>query len=164
MIVPLTGGAQVPVFSGAPVLTGAAVVAPAPGGATVPSAVITRASLAARPGVRISVMLGGIAGLRLVPIGGSDWGVASARASRPPDARAAALQTLDGPRHSACFVQIRIDGLPMPSYDGSDAFPIDEIRADRVERIEVYLGPATVPASLGRRSSSCGVILVTTRR
>lgn len=59
----------------------------------------------------------------------------------------------------ACAMQVVIDGVPMPPR-----FPLELLPNPReIAGIEVYSGPATVPAQFSGLDRRCGMILVWTR-
>lgn len=63
------------------------------------------------------------------------------------------------PRNHFCQYQLHLDGLPMPIPTDLNAIP----RPSRLVGIEIYSGPATVPAIYSRPQTTCGVILFWTK-
>jgi hypothetical protein len=67
--------------------------------------------------------------------------------------------SLFGDGANACAMQIVIDGVPMPPR-----FPLELLPTPRdIAGIEVYNGPATVPAKFNGLDRRCGMVLVWTR-
>lgn len=60
---------------------------------------------------------------------------------------------------SACPIQYYVDGQII-----GHGFNADEVPPGDVEGVEVYRGGAQVPAEFNRRTASCGVIVIWTRR
>lgn len=62
-------------------------------------------------------------------------------------------------RSDGCFaMQIFVDGVAMPASFSTNEIPVHEIRA-----VEVYSGPATVPAQFRTLRTVCGTIAIWTR-
>lgn len=67
--------------------------------------------------------------------------------------------SLFGDGANACAMQIVVDGVPMPPR-----FPLELLPTPReIAGIEVYNGPATVPAKYNGLDRRCGMVLVWTR-
>jgi hypothetical protein len=70
-----------------------------------------------------------------------------------------ATSDLIGSSSFFCGIRYFMDGVP---FDGSRG--INAIAPDLIEGIEIYKGPATVPARFGGPGATCGVIAIWTRR
>jgi len=67
--------------------------------------------------------------------------------------------SLTGDGAGACAIQIVLDGVPMPPR-----FPLELLPTPKeIAGIEVYSGPATVPAQFSGLDRRCGMVLVWTR-
>jgi len=64
-------------------------------------------------------------------------------------------------RPAPCFMDIYLDGAPVAL--GNTPFDINGISLYHVSAIEVYSGPASVPARYSRSSGGCGVVLIWTK-
>jgi len=60
---------------------------------------------------------------------------------------------------SDCRVNYYVDGMWMPV----GTFHLDDIAPDMLEGLEIYRGPAEIPARFRQRETACGLILVWTR-
>ncbi len=62
-----------------------------------------------------------------------------------------------------CFPRLYLDGLPMSCDE--EPFMIDNLLTpDHIEAVEVYANGSQAPAQYGGFGSSCGVVLIWTRR
>ena len=66
-----------------------------------------------------------------------------------------------GMRPPPCFMDIYLDGAPVAL--GNTAFDVNSLGLNHVSAIEVYSGPANIPAKYNRTSKGCGVVLIWTR-
>ena len=58
-----------------------------------------------------------------------------------------------------CVVNYYVDGNWMPS----NSFHIDDLSPTAIEAIEVYRGPAEIPAKFKQRETACGLLVIWTR-
>lgn len=64
-----------------------------------------------------------------------------------------------------CYSQVYLDGALMNgSREPTEPFDVSTIPAHQIEAIEFYAGPAETPATYARMGSSCGVLVLWTRR
>ena len=66
-----------------------------------------------------------------------------------------------GFRPPPCFMDIYLDGAPVAL--GNTAFDVNSLGLNHVAAIEVYSGPANIPAQYNRTSKGCGVVLIWTK-
>jgi hypothetical protein len=64
-------------------------------------------------------------------------------------------------RPPPCFMDIYLDGAPVAL--GNTPFDVNTISLYHVAAVEVYSGPASVPARYNRTSYNCGVVLIWTK-
>lgn len=113
----------------------------------------TREDLAKQENRRLSDILSGVGGVKLVPLRGNRVALSSSR--RPP--------RLDGV--TTCYAQIYRDRTLL--YGGREGEPIPNINdlvVGDIEAIEYFNGPATTPAEYSGLQSPCGVLVVHTRQ
>jgi hypothetical protein len=87
--------------------------------------------------------------------GGSAAFLSGTRA--PPSIRAGVSSSRSPP----CFMDIYLDGAPVAL--GNTAFDVNSLGLNHVAAIEVYSGPANIPARYNRTSRGCGVVLIWTK-
>ncbi len=110
---------------------------------------LTREDIERRPGARLTDLLRGISGVRIVPI-------APCGGCSPSE-----VVYMRGITEN-CTPTVLMDGLITPQDAG---FPLDAlISPEMLEGIEIYVDPAGVPASLNTTTNSCGVIALWTAR
>lgn len=65
-----------------------------------------------------------------------------------------------GPGAVPCVLRVAVDGQIQPP-----GTPLDIVTPEAIEGVEIYLGPATMPAEFAtaRRDQSCGLVLIWTR-
>ena len=67
-------------------------------------------------------------------------------------------------RPDPCFMDVYIDGALVYTKAMTEApFDLNSIGLSHIAAIEVYTGPATMPAEFNRTSRECGVIAIWTR-
>ena len=67
--------------------------------------------------------------------------------------------------HMSCYAQVYLDRMPV--YQGRDReplFDVNSIPPSQIEAIEYYATPAQTPAQYTRLNSTCGVLVIWTRR
>lgn len=94
---------------------------------------------------RLSDVLRGVRGIRLVLVGANKTVVTNSRGNCPM------AIWLDG-------VRIYFPGSGSPTQD------IDQFTVQNIEGIEVYPGPAETPGELGGTGAGCGTLVIWTRR
>lgn len=96
---------------------------------------------------------------------GQQWVVSS----RPRGDRAAhrigAEDRFKGAPERACFAQVYLDRMLVYSArDEEPLFDVNSIAPAQIEAIEYYSGPAETPPEYSRLESTCGVLVIWTRR
>lgn len=109
---------------------------------------LTREEIEQKQPVRTTDIFRGIAGVRVVPIGGSRYQVIMA--SAPPS-------WIPG---RGCPVKFYLDGIRLPGGDYID----DLVLASNVEAVEVYRRASETPAEFLGSDSRCGVMVIWTKR
>jgi hypothetical protein len=124
---------------------------------------LTRADLAKlEGGPSTSSVLQSFNGLSMVRgQGGRAW-ITGAHGLRlvNPDAQDKTLGA-----HQSCYAQVYLDRTPI--YQGRDSeplFDVNSIPPSQIEAIEYYATPAQTPAEYTRLNSTCGVLVIWTRR
>jgi hypothetical protein len=117
---------------------------------------LTRADIDKRKPYKISDMFRMMSGVR---VSGSDDGMSNSTISMgrtPIGTRTARnVQSLAGD----CKVSYYLDGSWVPS----GTFHPDDISPISIEAVEVYRGPAEIPAKFRQRETACGLIVMWTR-
>jgi hypothetical protein len=70
-----------------------------------------------------------------------------------------------GAKQGVCYMTVYLDRAPV--YSGRDReplFDISSISPDRIEAIEVYSGPSQIPVEYQGLHTSCGLMVIWTRR
>lgn len=62
-----------------------------------------------------------------------------------------------------CTPPIYLNGILIAFGQSPDRFDLETLRADDIEAVEIYSGPASIPARFGGAHSACGVIAFWTR-
>lgn len=128
---------------------------------------MTRADLAQQKGRRLSDVIAQARGVRIVSgIGSRAWVTTSRGTSSlenmPIVDRADVLQ---GARQGTCYAQVYLDrALMYAGRDGEPLFDINTIAPEQIEAIEYYAGPSQTPLKYGALNSTCGVLVIHTRR
>jgi hypothetical protein len=131
---------------------------------------ITREELARQEHRRMSEILSLVPGLRVLGAGsGAAWasmgrGSNSLRTDRSPDR----ISALRGAR-PACYSDVYMDGALIYGGASGSALPpplvdLNTYLASTLEAIEYFAGPAQVPPEFNKTGSSCGVLLLWSRR
>ena len=111
--------------------------------------------------------LRGVSGLRLVPLPCSGgYAVATARGGDTPGARRLVCSGISGRGlaiQPACFLSIYLDGVKLWSWGDQPPPDMEAIQAMSLEGIEIYRGPAELPAQYQTTGSACGAVLFWTR-
>lgn len=66
--------------------------------------------------------------------------------------------------NSACFMQVYMDDNPVYTGPPEMPFNLNTLTTHDVEAVEYYSGGSSIPAKYNRTGSSCGVIVIWTRR
>lgn len=114
----------------------------------------------------VTAALRGIAGLRLVPLPCSGgYAVATTRGGEGPGAARIRCRGIQGDMSipPACYLSIYVDGVRVWSWGDQAPPDMDEIQAMSLEGVEVYRGPAELPAQYQATGSACGAVLFWTR-
>jgi len=124
---------------------------------------LTRAELAKlEGGPSTSSILQSFNGLSMVRgKGGRSW-ITGAHGFRlvDPDKSDQALGA-----HRSCYAQVYLDRMPVyQGRDGEPLFDVNSVPPSQIEAIEYYATPAQTPAQYSRLNSSCGVLVIWTRR
>jgi len=65
----------------------------------------------------------------------------------------------------ACYSLVYIDGQLMNgSREPTEPFDLRSVSPERIEAMEYYAGPAETPMKYSRMGSSCGVLVIWTRK
>jgi Carboxypeptidase regulatory-like domain len=124
---------------------------------------VTRAELAKlEGGASTSSILQSFNGLSMVRgKGGRSWITAAHGSSL---VKPNAMDSLSG-AHPSCYAQVYLDRTPVyQARDDEPLFDVNSIPPSRIEAIEYYPTPAQIPAQYNRLNSSCGVLVIWTRR
>jgi hypothetical protein len=125
---------------------------------------------------RLGDVLNEVSGLGVVSSRGSEGWVISRRmpptSCRAADSACLASQGIYWPeRHqrangviTACYAQVYVDDVLMTTTRPTEPFNINQFSPDRLEAIEVYVGPSQLPGKYSRLDSRCGVVVLWTRR
>ena len=115
---------------------------------------LMRDEIEKRNASKISQLLQGIAGMRLLPT--RSTAVYSELVMRGGSR---------GGRNSYCYPRLYLDGaLVRIGGTGAPMPRLDEVAdPDDIEALEIYKSPAQVPSEFGGSNSSCGVVLIWTR-
>jgi hypothetical protein len=65
---------------------------------------------------------------------------------------------------AACYAQVWIDDMLMNPENPTTPFDVNSIPPNQVEAMEYYPGAASIPSKYSRFNSSCGVLVIHTRR
>lgn len=63
-----------------------------------------------------------------------------------------------------CYAQVYLDGVLQNPGKPTEPFDVNSIRVDQIEAVEWYAGPSQTPAKYASLNSSCGVLVIHTRR
>jgi hypothetical protein len=102
---------------------------------------LTPYELSQRVAVQTSELFRGVPGLTLIPVGGSRYRIATTRSG------------------SNCAPKMLVDGSPVADSDVDNM-----IQPQDVAGIEIYRGPSEVPGRWMGYRSSCGLIVIWTKR
>lgn len=126
---------------------------------------LTRAELAKVEHLSIATILSQVPGLRIVGSANRAW-PASTRISRlmsPP-----ILDDLDvkrGAMPGLCYAQVYLDNAVVyRGRPGEPLFDLSTVNAAAIEAIEYYASPSQIPARYSNVNSTCGVLVIWTRR
>ncbi|MGH7501791.1 MAG: TonB-dependent receptor plug domain-containing protein [Longimicrobiales bacterium] len=105
---------------------------------------------------RLSDLLQGMPGVRIV----TDGWFSDVRL------RASGLTGFNATPAMMCFPPVFLDGIVVShgNAEPGDRYNVDSILPQDIEAIEVYTGPAQVPAKYGGANSACGIMLIWTRQ
>lgn len=127
---------------------------------------ITRPQLDQRMNARVSDLLTGVPGMRIVrsPAGPQAWasmgrGKTSIQLERQPD-----MTNRSRGAPSACYSDVYLDGVLVYGGSGSDLFDLNSLMPAMLEGIEFYVSGSHVPSEYNRQGAACGVLLFWTRR
>ena len=118
-------------------------------------AFITRADIERRKPYRPSDLLRTVAGVTVLTGDMNEHPVIRMGRSGPGNITRRNVQSLAGD----CRVNYYLDGNWVPA----GTFHMDDISPSAIEAIEVYRGPAEVPAKFRQRETACGLIVIWTR-
>lgn len=137
---------------------------------------LTRADLEKQGLRRLGDVLNEVQGLGVVSSRGSEAWVISRRmpptSCRARDSTCLRSQGIYWPeRHeaakgviTACYAQVYLDDVLMTPTRPTEPFNINQFSPDRLEAIEIYVGPSQLPGKYSRLDSRCGVVVLWTRR
>ncbi|HTE46016.1 MAG TPA: carboxypeptidase regulatory-like domain-containing protein, partial [Gemmatimonadaceae bacterium] len=128
----------------------------------------TRADLEKMSGRPLAQVLAQIPGSRVARGKGSYAWMASSRGFRSMTGRD--IPQLDGSdaakgARPACYAQVYLDNaMVYRRADGEPLFNINSLSPDQIEAIEYYASPGQTPAKYTKLGSTCGVLVIWTRR
>jgi hypothetical protein len=111
---------------------------------------ITRAQLESREGRRLGELLSTLMGVHITGKGTSAF-VAGSRGPR----------SISG---GSCLANVYLDRMLMYGRRGDPPFDVNSIPPEEIEAIEYYASAATTPMEYSTLNSTCGVIVIWTRR
>jgi outer membrane cobalamin receptor len=116
---------------------------------------VLRSDIEERQPRRLSDLLRGMPGVRVF----SDGWFSDIRL------RASGVTGFNASQTTMCLPPVRIDGILVSHGNAGpgDRYNIDSLMPHDVEAIEIYAGPAQVPAQFGGANSACGIVLIWTR-
>ena len=138
---------------------------------------LTRDDIAKYDGMRLATVLQQMPGLGIVGERGHDW-LASKRTPPPVCPQRGYVDCM----HShgfylpdtgearegvaiACYAQVYVDGVLQNGVrEPTEPFDLISIPPERVQAVEFYDGPSQTPLKYARMGSSCGVLVIWTRR
>lgn len=122
-------------------------------------------------GIPLSTVLDQTQGLKMVRSAGMASWVASMRSTAGGFGGTTSCFELesatatDRGKNCGCFVQVYLDNVPLFTGRPTDEVPnINAIPVSSIEAIEFYAGPAATPARYATLNSSCGTLVIHTRR
>ncbi|HWH49949.1 MAG TPA: carboxypeptidase regulatory-like domain-containing protein [Gemmatimonadaceae bacterium] len=123
---------------------------------------VTRDALAKRATAHLSEILETIPSLQIVRSSKGDSRAYVARSRGQLSFVGTGAQDVDG----TCYAAVYIDGHPVyGKIDGNkEPFNINSISPDEIESIEYFAGPAETPPRYSGLNSTCGVVVLWTRR
>lgn len=128
---------------------------------------LTRADLERQKGRRLSDVIAQAPGVRIVPGQGNRTWLTTSRGQRSLG-NAPVVDPADvaiGARPGLCYAQVYLDRtLVYAAKDGEPLFDLNTIAPDQIEAIEYYAGPSQTPLKYGGLNSTCGVLVIHTRR
>lgn len=65
---------------------------------------------------------------------------------------------------AGCYARVYLDRLLMNPGNPAEPFDVNEIGPSRIEAIEFYAGPSQTPLEYAKLNSSCGVLVIHTRK
>ncbi|MFI5229348.1 MAG: carboxypeptidase regulatory-like domain-containing protein [Gemmatimonadales bacterium] len=79
---------------------------------------------------------------------------------------AVSLSQIHGTNIDDCYASVYVDGYPVfgKAGAGGEPFDVNTIPPNLIEAIEYYAGPAETPAKYSGVNSTCGVLVIWTRR
>ncbi|MFI5228188.1 MAG: carboxypeptidase regulatory-like domain-containing protein [Gemmatimonadales bacterium] len=132
---------------------------------------LTRDYLDKHQGTRVSSLLENMRGVKINPGVGSVAWVASSRGPKALDTLGSAIYHLpDATDRSLgakidCYAQVYVDGHMMSGRTRTDPlFDINSLQPAQIEAIEYYAGPSETPSEYSGLNSTCGVVVIWTRR
>jgi hypothetical protein len=109
---------------------------------------ITRADIVRRGSIRVEDLFKGVAGIKVDPIGGSDYQILSLRGGAGTSA--------------VCSPSIFVDNIRIPlDPESGNNLPVVP---DEIEGIEIHPSPHSAPIEYRPMGQNCGIILIWTRR
>jgi hypothetical protein len=130
----------------------------------------TREEMEAREGRSTSSVLAEFPGIIIVSGKGSHAWVRSGRFPVGVLATPQLMDVANGAQAASCYAQVWVDGARVfrNAKDGKrfiePLFDVNSIPPERIEAIEYYAGPSQTPARYSGLDSSCGVLVIWTRR
>jgi hypothetical protein len=124
---------------------------------------LTRETLERREGQSLASALARSTPLRLEQGSGSRVWIASSRSRDIPRILDPTDALLGAP--PVCYAHVYVDGrVVFQGLDHEPLFDANSIRAEDIEAVEYYSGPADTPARFSRLNATCGVVVIWTRR
>lgn len=114
---------------------------------------ITRAEIERRHPPRASDLFSQVMGVRLVT--GSNGEATRLTTGRSGVSAVSGRSAASG----GCPMQYYVDGIFMTP----NTFTVDELSPDMIEAIEIFRGPAEIPARFRQRETGCGLVVIWTR-
>lgn len=129
---------------------------------------LTRSELEPHGSAQLSRVLRGAVNLRLLPRNPGCGGGFAVGSGRGTDRLTVSGRELEALRcagvKEACYFAIYLDGMAFWLPGNPPGPPdVDGFRADELEAIEVYRGPAQIPPEYNLSFGGCGVVLLWTR-
>ncbi|HYH83149.1 MAG TPA: TonB-dependent receptor [Longimicrobium sp.] len=127
---------------------------------------LTDAQIQRSPGAPLSGVLRMVSGVSIIAVATGSGGSSSMRALSPKNMAVGSRGSTGIDRTGPCFMDVYLDGslVAGPSLGAEQSQGLDDLPTRNVEAVEVYRGGSEIPSTYRNSTSTCGVILIWTRR